>query len=138
MINGDISNATSPRIIVVIDAVVESAVEETRRLLKTTVGRTKIKLKNRELSQLWNVSFKYGLSVELAAFENEVWSQEDLDKMMERLDSRGGNPFNYTELYADIDDFISELPYRTNLKGVVDLRERVMRYGSWGIELDNL
>jgi hypothetical protein len=37
-----------------------------------------------------------------------------------------------------MDDFISELPYRTNLKGVVDLKERVARYGSWGIELRNL
>jgi hypothetical protein len=138
MKNGDIANEVPPRIIVVIDVVADSSVEETRKLLKTTVERTGIKLKNRTLSQLWNISFNYSLSVELAAFQSEHWTQENLDAFMNRLDSRGGNPFNYAELYADIDDFIGELPYRTNLKGVVDLRERVMRYGSWGIELDNL
>jgi hypothetical protein len=67
-----------------------------------------------------------------------MWTQEHLEKFMERLDRRGGNPFNYAELYSDINDFIGELPYRTNLKGVVDLRERIARYGSWGIELNNL
>ena len=67
-----------------------------------------------------------------------MWAQSHLDSFMERLERRGGNPFNYAELYSDIDEFISELPYRTNLKGVVDLRERIARYGSWGIELNNL
>jgi hypothetical protein len=54
------------------------------------------------------------------------------------LERRGGNPFNYSEVYTNIDDFIGELPYRSNLKGVIDLKERVARYGSAGIELDNL
>jgi hypothetical protein len=90
------------------------------------------------LSELWTVSNKYGLSVELAGFANEMWTQGHLDSFMERLERRGGNPFNYAELYSDINEFISELPYRTNLKGVVDLRERIARYGSWGIELNNL
>jgi hypothetical protein len=95
-------------------------------------------LNNTSLSELWTVSNKYGLSVELAGFESEKWSQDHLDKFMDRLDRRGGNPFNYAELYSSIDDFIGELPYRTNLKGIVDLRERIARYGSWVIELNNL
>lgn len=138
MINGDISNETPPRIIVVIDVVVQAEVEETKKLLRSVSERKVSKLKNAQLSHLWNLSFKYGLSVELAAFQSELWTQAHLDNLMDKLDRRGGNPFNYAELYNDIEDFIGELPYRTNLKGVVDLRERVARYGSWGIELDNL
>jgi hypothetical protein len=136
---GDISNETPPRIIVVIDTVVESELVE-KKVMLVPVGmqRTTKQLKNAQLSQLWNISFKYGLSVELAAFESEKWTQVDIDKLMDKLERRGGNPFNYAELYTDIDDFIGELPYRANLKGVVDLQERVARYGSWGIELDNL
>ena len=139
MKGGDISNETPPRIIVVIDTVVESELVE-KKVMLVPVGmqRTNTKLKNAQLSQLWNLSFKYGLSVELAAFESEKWTQVDIDKLMDKLERRGGNPFNYAELYTDIEDFIGELPYRANLKGVVDLRERVARYGSWGIELDNL
>lgn len=138
MQNGDLSNESSPRVIVIIDAVAKSELEETKGFLNKTLKRTKVVPYNVPLSQIWNVSNKYGLSVELAAFQSELWTQEDLDAFMERLERRGGNPFNYAELYNDIEDFISDLPYRNNLKGVVDLRERVARYGSWGIEIGNL
>jgi hypothetical protein len=136
--NGDLSNESSPRIIIIIDVVAKSELVENKGFLNRTLKRTKIVPHNVPLSQIWNVANKFGLSVELAAFENELWTQEDLDNFMDRLERRGGNPFNYAELYNDIDDFISDLPYRNNLKGVVDLRERVARYGSWGIEISNL
>lgn len=138
MKGGDISNETSPRLIIMIDVVTTSELEETKGFLRTTYERKVVKPNNVALSHLWNLSNKYGLSLEIAAFEKEDWTQNQLDKFMDKMDRRGGNPFNYAELYSDIEDFISELPYRTNLKGVVDLRERVARYGSWGIELDNL
>lgn len=138
MINGDISNETSPRIIIVIDVVANSELVEEKKFMRSTTVRSVAALNHLALSQIWNISNKYGLSVELAAFASEMWTQEHLDKLMDKLDRRGGNPFNYAELYNDMEDFIGELPYRTNLKGVVDLRERVARYGSWGIELNNL
>jgi hypothetical protein len=138
MKGGDISNETPPRIIVIIDVVAESEIEETRKFLRSSTGRKVTKLNNQALSQLWILANRYGLSVELAGFETENWTQEHLDAVMDKLDRRGGNPFNYAELYTDIEDFISEIPYRSNLKGVVDLQGRVARYGSWGIELQNL
>lgn len=139
MINGDISNETPPRIIVTIDVVVNSEIDEEKRmLLGTKQTRRILGLDNATLSLLWNKSFQYGLSVELAAFAEDLWTQEHLDKLMARLDNRGGNPFNYSELYENISDFTGELPYRTNLKGVIDIVGRTARYGSWGLELQNL
>lgn len=138
MQNGDISNATPPRIIVNIDVVAESEIVEDKKFFSSTVQRKVTKLNNLSLSQLWNMSYRLGLSIELAAFENEMWTQDLLDAFIDKLERRGGNPFNYAELYLDIDDFIGDLPYRSNLKGVIDIPERVARYGSWGIELNNL
>ena len=139
MRGGDISNETPPRIIVNVDVVCESEVEEERKFFGGKQTRRKYgKLNNQALSQLWLISSRYGLSVELAAFIDEGWTQESLDALIDKLEKRGGNPFNYAEVYNDIDDFIGDLPYRNNLKGVIDLRSRVARYGSWGIELDNL
>lgn len=138
MLNGDISNETPPRLIVTIDVVAKSELEEGKGFLNRSLKRTKVIPNNLALSHLWNISDKFGLSVELSAFESEMWTQKDLDAFMDRLDRRGANPFNYAELYSDIEDFIADIPYRPNLKGVVDLKERVMRYGSYGIELDNL
>jgi len=138
VLNGDISNETSPRIIVVVDVVADSYVQDSRKLMRTTQERVFSGLNNPALSYLWNISSKFGLSVELAGFENELWTEELLDKIMDKLERRGGNPFNYSEVYANIDDFIGELPYRSNLRGVIDLKERVARYGSIGLELENL
>jgi hypothetical protein len=138
MLRGDISNETPPRIIVNVDVICESTLEEERKLFRGTRIRKYKTLNNQALSQLWLISSRYGLTVELAAFASDDWTQETLDALIDKLERRGGNPFNYAEIYNDIEDFISDLPYRNNLKGVVDLQERVARYGSWGIELNNL
>jgi hypothetical protein len=139
VLNGDISNETPPRIIVTIDVVVDSEIVESKRLLRGAHTVRSVKgLNNAYLSHLWNKSFQYGIAVELAAFEDELWTQEQIDKFMLRLDNRGGNPFNYAELYPSIPDLVGELPYRANLKGVIDINERVMRYGSWGMSIEDL
>lgn len=139
MLGGDISNETPPRLIVTIDVAVTSELIESKALLrKASTVRKVTGLNNAYLSRLWNASFNYGLAIELAGFEDDLWTQEDLDKLMTRLDNRGGNPFNYAELYGSFQDLVSELPYRSNLKAVIDLPDRVARYGSWGLDLNNL
>jgi hypothetical protein len=139
MINGDISNETPPRIIVTIDVVVQSDINTTKNVFgKPKTSRTVIGLNNAQLSKLWNAAFNYGLAIELAAFSADGWVQADVDKLMTRLDNRGGNPFNYAELYDSFQDLVSELPYRPNLKAVIDLSNQVARYGSWGLDLNNL
>jgi hypothetical protein len=137
MKGGDISNETSPRIIVTIDAVVEYEITEERTFLTKKSSLKIKKLNNLALSHLWLVANKYGLSVELAGFADENWTQEHLDTIMDKLDRRGGNPFNYAELYDNLEEFISELPYRLNLKGVVSDNQSA-RFGHWGIDLENL
>ena len=139
MINGDISNETPPRIIVTIDVVVQSEVEKTKNVFgKPKLTRKVTTLNNAPLSRLWNASFKFGLAVELAAFSEDGWTQEHVDKLMTRLDNRGGNPFNYAELYDTFHDLVDELPYRANLRAVIDTSGQVARYGSWGLDLANL
>ena len=139
MINGDISNETPPRIIVTIDVVVQSDINTTKNVFaKPKTSRNVTGLNNAQLSKLWNAAFNYGLAIELAAFSADGWVQSDVDKLMARLDNRGGNPFNYAELYDSFQDLVSELPYRPNLKAVIDLSNQVARYGSWGLDLNNL
>lgn len=139
MINGDISNETPPRIVVTIDVIVDSEVEESKKLFGSKKLVRKINQLNRaELSRLWNASFTYGLAIELAAFEEDNWTQESIDKLMERLDNRGGNPFNYAELYPSFRELVEDLPYRANLKAVIDTPGQTARYGSWGLDLANL
>jgi hypothetical protein len=137
MRGGDISNETPRRLIVVIDVIGSSEVEEDKKLLRRSVTkRSEVSYDNRVLSYLWNFSSKHGLSVELVAFADEVWEQSDLDRVMARLDGRGANPFNHAEVYPSVEDFINDLPYRPNLQGVVDMHPRAARYGSWYFSLN--
>jgi hypothetical protein len=138
MMGGDISNETPPRLVVLIDVVCASAVEEGKFFKSRHPQRKFTSLRKAELSRLWILGDRFGLSIQLAAFAEEGWDPKEIARLMEKLDNRGGNPFNYSEVYQDTQELVDELPYLPNLKGVVDVRERVARYGSWGIELNSL
>jgi hypothetical protein len=135
---GDISNDTPARLIVLADVVTER--EEVTK--KKLFGKeTSLQLKNinkTAVYQLWMLTNKYGLSVELAGVEEEGWDQISLDKVMDILDRRGGNPFNIAQLYITTQELVDDLPYRINLKGVIDIPTRNLRYGSWGVDLERL
>jgi hypothetical protein len=138
MRGGDISNETPSRLIVLADVVAER-VEVTERKFLSKATTLKLKnVKKTEVYQLWILTNKYGLSVELAGTEEEGWDQESLDKVMDILDRRGGNPFNLAQTYITTQELVDDLPYRINLKGVVDLPSRNAMYGSWGIDLNRL
>jgi len=136
--NGDISNETPPRIIVLADVVIVRKEETTKKFFKTTTSFAVSELKKLELSKLWELTNRYGLSTELAGIESEGWTQEMLDKVMDILDRRGGNPFNYAQIYTTTQELVDDLPYRVNLRGVIDVQSRIAMYGSKGVELDNL
>ena len=137
MINGDISNATPPRIIVMIDVVAEVTFEEIRKGLRK-IQVPKAKWRKENLSHLWNVSYKFGLSIELAAIKEDGWDDGALTTMMDKLDNRGGNPFNYHYVYEDLQEIIDELPYKANFKGIIADPGTVAKFGSWGIEIQNI
>lgn len=138
MRGGDISNETPFRIIVLADVVAETEEVTQRKFLSK---ETTLKVKNinkTAVYQLWMITNKYGLSVELAGIEENGWDLSALDRIMEILDRRGGNPFNIAQIYSTTQELVDDLPYRINLKGVVDLPTRNAMYGSWGVDLERL
>jgi hypothetical protein len=138
MKGGDISNVSSPQVIATTKLVLKLVEEESRRLL---VKQTTFKVGDIDMvaaNKLWILSNNYGISLELAGFEEEGWTNELLDKAFEKLERRVVNPFNYYQLYESVDELVSMLPYRPNLKAVIDTPDRVARYGSMGVEIDNL
>ncbi len=138
MKNGDISNETPARIIVLADVVALAEEVTEKKLFKSTTSLQVKNINKEAVAKLWIITNRYGLSVELAGIEEEGWNQSSLDKVMEILDRRGGNPFNFAQMYSVTQELVDDLPYRVNLRGVVDIQSRVAMYGSWGIELDNL
>ena len=61
-----------------------------------------------------------------------------MQEVLEDLDNLGTNPFNYANAYPVVADLVAELPYRPELKGVVDIPSRGLRYGSKFIEMGRL
>jgi hypothetical protein len=138
MKNGDISNVSSPQVVCVTDVALKLKEEVSKRLLvkKTSfvVGEIDLLAANK----LWQLSNNYAFSLELAGFESEGWTEELLDKAFEKLERRVVNPFNYWQLYEDPHELIGALPYRANVKAVIDVPGRVAMYGSAGVQLDNI
>jgi hypothetical protein len=136
--NGDISNETPARLIVLADVVSVREEVTQKKFLKTTTSLKVSNVNKQAVAQLWILTNKYGLSVELAGVEDDGWDQSSLDKVMNILDRRGGNPFNFAQVYSSTQELVDDLPYRVNLRGVVDIPTKVAMYGSFGIELGRL
>jgi hypothetical protein len=138
MKNGDISNVSSPQVICVTDVVINLVEEETKKLLskKVEVKLGEINLVN--ANKLWLLSNNYGISLELAGYAELGWTEELLEKAFDKLEREVVNPFNYWHLYQGPGELVRKLPYRANLRGVIDAPWRVAMYGSAGVEIDNL
>lgn len=138
MKGGDIDNVASPQVICTTDVVITLLEVEAGVLF---LKKTEFKLGDVDLlnvNSLWRTSNNYGISLELAGFEDQGWTEELLEKAFERLERRAVNPFNYYQLYSDVNELVGTLPYRPNLKGVIDIPDRVARYGSAGVEISRL
>jgi hypothetical protein len=138
MKNGDISNVSSPQVICVTDVVVSLVQEETKSFLsKKTISKVGA-IEGLNANKLWIMSNNYGISLEMAGFADQGWTEELLEKAFEKLERRVVNPFNYWQLYEDTEELVIGLPYRPNLKAVIDIPDRVARYGSAGVEIGNI
>jgi hypothetical protein len=138
MKNGDISNVSSPQVICVTDVVVSLVTEETKSFLSKKTTSKIGNIEGLNANKLWIMSNNYGISLELAGFADQGWTEELLDKAFEKLERRVVNPFNYWQLYEDPEELVIGLPYRPNLKAVIDIPDRVARYGSAGVEIGNI
>lgn len=138
MKGGDIDNVASPQVICTTDVVITLLEEETGGLFRKKQEFKLGDINLIDVNRLWRAANKFGISLELAAFEDQGWSEELLDKTFERLERRAVNPFNYYQLYSDVEELVGMLPYRPNLKGVIDVPGRVARYGSAGVEIDRI
>ena len=138
MKGGDISNVSSPQCIATATLVIKLVEEESRRFLAKHVEYKIGEIDMLAANKLWLLSNNYSLSLELAGFADEGWTEELLDKAFEKLERRVVNPFNYHQLYENIDELVATLPYRPNLKAVLDIPDRVARYGSAGVQIDNI
>jgi hypothetical protein len=105
------------------------------RVLGIPVASEEVTYNRQALSQFWRFAEKYEYRLELVGFD---YSQKDMDEILEDLDNLGTNPFNYAKAYNVVADLVAELPYRPEVKNVIDIPERGLRYGHWYLDLGAL
>jgi hypothetical protein len=135
MRNGDISNELPKRIIVVLDVFLLTELTVKKRFKVLRVPQVDKKIKRELLSYLYLVTTRQGITLELVSFNMD---DEQLESVNDMLDNMGTNPFRYYTAYSSINQLIDELPYRPEVIGVLDKPERLLRYGHWGMDINNL
>jgi hypothetical protein len=131
MKNGDISNELPVRVIVTTDVFVQNQIEMQKKLKLFSIPKVKQEFNRQMLSYLYIYTTRQGVTLELASFDLD---EEKLGNLMDKLDNLGTNPFRYYTAYESIEHLVSELPYRPEVKGVLDIPTRQLRYGHWGLD----
>ena len=131
MKHGDISNELPKRIIVVADVFLKTELKVHKKFKLFPVPETNRSVNRQTLSQLYIYTTRRGVTLELASFDMD---EEDLGEFMDELDNMGTNPFRYYSSYESVNHLVSELPYRPEVVGVLDIQARQLRYGHWGLD----
>jgi hypothetical protein len=132
---GDISNDLPKRVIVILDTFIEEQVITKKKFKVVPVKEKKEKFNRALLSRLYVFAQRVGYTMELASF---TLNEEELEKVIATLDNMGTNPFRYFTSYESVNHLVSELPYRPEVVGVLDLPTRLLRYGHWGLDFTQL
>jgi hypothetical protein len=130
MKGGDISNEIPLRVVVTLDCIITRSVK-VDKFLGISLPKKEVSYDRRALSTFWRYREKNDFTLELAGFD---LSQKDMDRVLEDLDNLGTNPFNYSKAYNVPADLVAELPYRPEVKFVIDIPERGLRYGHWYLD----
>jgi len=129
MKHGDISNELPKRILVTTDIIMDVEINIKKKLLIIPTVKIEKKFRRDALSYLYVFTTRAGFTLELVSFDLR---DEDLQEVMDMLDNMGTNPFRYYTAYESDKHLLSELPYRPEVVGVVDVDSRLLRYGHWG------
>ena len=134
MRGGDISNEVPQRVAVTLDCILDKR-PSVKKVLGIPVFSEESTYNRQSLSLFWRFAEKHGYSLELIGFG---YTKKEMKEVLEDLDNLGTNPFNYAHSYPVVADLVAELPYRPELKGVVDIPSRGLRYGSKYLEMGKL
>ena len=112
MKGGDISNLSSPQVTVLAEVIATLDDEKGTGIFSRKTVKKVGNINTLAANRLWKLANDYGVSLELAGYEEDGWTEELLEKLMAKLEHRVVNPFNYAELYENVDDLVGLIPYR--------------------------
>jgi len=133
--NGDISNALPRRFLVHLDVITTSTPEVKKKFKIIPQITYNVKYDMGALSRFYLYASRVGDTLELISTDR---SEEAIQEIIDYLDKVGTNPFRYATAYESIEHLVAELPYRPEVVGVVDVPNRLLMYGHWGLSFNDL
>lgn len=134
MEGNDLSNEVPKRILVTADAVTLPR-PKMKKVLGIPFGTEEVREPDQHmLAALWRISQSLNARMELVVFGTD----DEGDDLFSLIENRGTQPFNYVRAYESVHLFVSDLPYRPEVLGVIDTPDRAARYGSMAIKLEQL
>lgn len=135
MRNNDLSNELTKRILVTVDTLREETLE-TKKILGLFSIPVKTHTYNRSvLSRYYLFADRTVYTLELVSFD---MTERELGELVEHLDEIGTSPFRYYNAYESVNQLVADLPYRPEVVGVIDLPDRLLRYGHWGMDFSRV
>jgi len=136
MKGGDISNEVPFRVLVSLDCILEKkpVIKKTLAGL-LSIASEEVTYNRIALSMFWRFSLKNDFTMELVGYG---YSRKEMSAILKDLDNLGTNPFNYVSSYRVVSDLVRELPYRPEVKYVVDIPERGLRYGAKYLGMESI
>ena len=131
MKGGDISNEVPMRVLVTLDCIIDRR-PSLKKVFGITIPEEEVTYNRLALATFWRFKDTFEYSLELVGFEH---TQQEMDEVLEDLDNLGTNPFNYAKAYNVVADLVAELPYRPEVRHVIDIPERGLRYGHWYMDI---
>jgi len=132
---GDISNELPKRLLVHLDVVTTSTPEVTKKFKVIPKVSYKVEYNMGALSRFYLYTSRVGTTLELISTDRD---DEATKEIIDYLDRVGTNPFRYYRAYDSVEQLVAELPYRPEVTGVVDLPNRLLRYGHWGLTFSDV
>jgi hypothetical protein len=132
MLKGDISNDFPRRVLVTTDLVVTQEVSIKKVFKVIPKIQKDYTFNSQVLSRIYLYATRSAYTFELVSYD---MNNDELDELTAALEKSGTNPFRYTTAYDSLDHLVATLPYRPEVVGVIDRPDRLLRYGSWGMDV---
>jgi len=131
MYKGDLSNEMPKRVLVV-DALFTDYTETITRKWFKKKSFKNVAYDKLLLNKLYHYTVTAGVTLELVSYDLD---EDEVTRLYNELDRAGVNPFRYHSSYDNVGALVKELPYRPEVLGVLDLPDKQLMYGHWGLDL---
>ena len=131
MYKGDLSNALPKRVLVNVEPLLIKTKEVVKKFKFIPVETEKLLYDRLLLNKFYLYTSRSEVTLELISFD---YSESEMEKMYNEIDRVGTNPFRYYSSYKSAKKLVDDLPYRPEVVGVIDIPERRLMYGHWGLD----